>query len=48
MNQSPIDARDQVSPAEFERLLDELSEGLTSIPTLPTDWSRADVYADHD
>jgi predicted DNA-binding protein len=39
---------DQISPAEFERRLDELSEGLTSIPTLPADWSRADIYADHD
>jgi predicted DNA-binding protein len=42
------DSTDQVSPAEFERRLDELSEGLTSIPTLPADWSRADIYADHD
>ncbi len=48
MNQGPMDAHDQVSPAEFERRMDELSEGLTSIPTLPADWSRADLYADHD
>ncbi len=37
-----------VSPAEFDRRLDELSEGLPPLPTLPTDWSRADLYADHD
>ena len=37
----------QVLPAEFDQLLDELSEGL-ALPTLPTDWWRADLYADHD
>jgi len=38
----------QVSAEEFDRLLDALSEGLPSLPTLPADWSRADLYADHD
>jgi hypothetical protein len=38
----------QVLPADFDRLLDELSEGLPPFPTLPTDWSRAHLYADHD
>jgi hypothetical protein len=38
----------QVSPAEFDRRLDELSEGLPPLVTLPTDWSRADLYANHD
>jgi hypothetical protein len=42
------DSADQVSPTDFDRRLDELSHGLRSIPTLPVDWSRADVYADHD
>jgi hypothetical protein len=36
-----------LSEAEFERLLDELSEGPT-LPRLPGDFSRADIYADHD
>ena len=31
-------------PSEFERGLDELSEGL---PPLPADFSRADVYGEH-
>lgn len=38
----------QVSSAEFERRLDELSEGFPSLPTLPADWSRTDLHADHD
>jgi hypothetical protein len=33
--------------AEFERRLDELSEGLPQLPTLPTDFSRADIYGEH-
>ena len=37
-----------VSPAEFDRLLDEVSEGLPPLATLPADWSRGDIYADHD
>jgi len=36
------------SPAEFDRLIDELSEGLPPLPTLPVAWSRAQLYADHD
>jgi len=39
---------DQVSPAEFDRRLDELSEGLPPHSTLPTDWTRADLYTDRD
>jgi hypothetical protein len=34
-------------PAEFQRGLDELSEGLPALPTLPADFSRADVYGEH-
>jgi hypothetical protein len=37
-----------LSDEEFDRLLDELSEGLPSLPPLPADFSRADIYADHD
>jgi hypothetical protein len=33
---------------EFDRLLDEVSEGLPPLPPLPADFSRADIYADHD
>lgn len=38
----------QPSLEELDRLLDEVSEGLPSLPPLPADFSRADVYADHD
>lgn len=37
-----------IDMAEFDRWLDELSEGAEHIPSLPLDFSRADVYADHD
>src|SRR5437016_2528868 len=33
--------------AEFERRLDELSEGLPQLPTLPADFSRTDIYGEH-
>ncbi|MCI0377244.1 MAG: hypothetical protein L0215_06550 [Gemmataceae bacterium] len=33
---------------EFEALLDQLSEGLALFAPLPTDFSRADIYAGHD
>jgi hypothetical protein len=36
-----------LSDEEFERLLDQLSEGAT-LPHLPADFSRSDLYADHD
>jgi hypothetical protein len=42
------DPSPQEPPADFDRLVDELSEGLPPLPTLPTDWSRAHLYADHD
>jgi hypothetical protein len=35
------------SPAEFERLLNELAVG-PPLPILPADFSRADIYDDHD
>ena len=37
-----------LSLAEFDRLLDDLVEGLAGLPTLPADFARADLYADHD
>jgi hypothetical protein len=41
-------ASHELSLAEFEQLLDTLSEGLASLPTLPVDFARAGVYSDHD
>ena len=32
---------------EFEQVLDELASG-PGLPRLPADFSRADIYADHD
>jgi hypothetical protein len=32
---------------EFDRVLDELAAGPPSGPSLPTDFSRADIYAEH-
>jgi hypothetical protein len=37
---------DQMSPEEFERQLDEVA--LDDVPPLPPDFSRADIYLDHD
>ena len=39
-NQGPTDD-------EFDRSLRELASG-PPVPTLPADWSRADLYEDHD
>jgi hypothetical protein len=36
-----------LSDGEFEQLLDELASG-PGLPHLPADFSRADIYADHD
>ena len=36
-----------LSDVEFETLLDELASGPT-LPHLPADFSRADIYAEHD
>jgi hypothetical protein len=36
-----------LSDEEFDRLLDDLSTG-PAMPVLPGDFSRADLYADHD
>jgi hypothetical protein len=33
---------------EFDRDMDELAAGLEGLPVLPQDFSRADIYADHD
>jgi hypothetical protein len=37
------------SPEEFDRLLDEFFEANPeTLPGLPVDFSRADIYVDHD
>ena len=36
-----------LSDAEFETLLDEFASG-PALPHLPADFSRADIYAEHD
>jgi hypothetical protein len=36
------------SPEELNRWFDELLDGLDAIPSLPADFSRADLYDDHD
>lgn len=36
-----------VSEEEFERLLEELASG-PAIPPIPPDFSRKDIYTDHD
>lgn len=41
-------AVDAVSLAEFDRILDELAAGPIGAATLPAEFSRADIYADHD
>jgi hypothetical protein len=34
--------------ADMDHWLNELADGLPPLPTLPTDFSRADLYAEHD
>jgi len=33
---------------EFDRDMDELTAGMEGLPVLPRDFSRADIYTDHD
>lgn len=37
-----------LSLEEFDRDMDELAAGIEGLPVLPPDFSRADIYADHD
>jgi hypothetical protein len=41
-------ALSELSEAEFEAVLDEFSRGSEHLPPLPPDFSRADIYSDHD
>jgi len=36
------------SLVEFDSLLEQVSAGLSLLPALPVDFSRADIYAEHD
>ena len=40
-------SRPRLTPAEFEQKLNELATG-PRLPPLPADFSRADIYDDHD
>jgi hypothetical protein len=37
-----------VTIEEFDRIFDELAAGSENLPPLPTDFSRTDIYTDHD
>jgi hypothetical protein len=42
-------SRPRLSYEEFRKLLDEMAAlGMGDAPPLPADWSRADLYGDHD
>ena len=47
-NGTPVATAGDASMDEFDRWLDELSEGTEGLPGLPPDFSRADIYDDHD
>ena len=48
LDTSDLTARDAVTLEQFDRILDELAAGPENIPALPSDFSRADIYLDHD
>lgn len=48
LDTSDLTTRDAVTLEEFDRILDELAAGPEDIPPLPSDFSRADIYLDHD
>ncbi|MGH7967069.1 MAG: hypothetical protein ACRERD_35480 [Candidatus Binatia bacterium] len=37
-----------LSDEEFEALMEDFSDGTEDIPLLPSDFSRKDIYFDHD
>ncbi|HQR42277.1 MAG TPA: hypothetical protein PLX97_06320 [Gemmatales bacterium] len=41
-------AKQQASDTQFEKAMDLLCKGLPKLPSLPADFSRADLYQDHD
>lgn len=38
----------QIDPTEMDQILDELAEGGENLPPLPSNFSREDIYFDHD
>jgi hypothetical protein len=38
----------EMSEVEFEAFVEDFSEGSEHFPPLPPDFSRADIYTDHD
>ena len=44
---APAETQTGLSDQMFESILDELASG-PALPPLPADFSRADLYADHD
>jgi hypothetical protein len=38
----------EMSEAEFDALIEDFSKGSEHFPPLPPDFSRADIYSDHD
>jgi hypothetical protein len=45
---TPAKSQKPIDSAAIDRWLDELSQGLGELPPLPADFSRADLYDDHD
>jgi hypothetical protein len=39
---------EELSIEEIDRLLDQLSEATAVLPSLPADFSRKDIYIEHD
>lgn len=44
----PTGVAEHSSVDEIEVMLDEFADSLPAIPPLPADFSRRDIYADHD
>jgi hypothetical protein len=47
-NAAQVPAPEELTVEEFDRILDEMSAGLPPLPTLPENFSREDIYYDHD
>jgi hypothetical protein len=41
-------ALSELSDEQFQAVMDEFSRGSEDIPPLPSDFSRADIYSNHD
>ena len=41
-------SQEELSLADFDQLLDALAAGPPGMPPLPEDFSRRDIYSDHD